>query len=280
MTETTEPQAENVEPAVVQEEPQQTPETPRKYKVKVDGLESEVDEAELINSYQKGRSADKKFQEAADLRKQLETFVENVKADPAQLLEQLGHNPKEWARNLLLAEIEAEEQEKDPNLKRIAGLEKKLSELEKGEASKKQLQLEEIAKAEESALVMKIDNEIGKTLEEMGFLAGTAPAELIADIAEQMLAEYKLSKTSIDSNEALARTKQSYSRRLAAISKNKPDAILDLIPSEYLDKIAEAYMKKRQPKSVPTIKSNTPAIVPTKDQELTKQLEDFFKRKS
>ena len=280
MTETTDPQSENVEPAVVQEESQQAPEAPRKYKVKVDGFESEVDETELINSYQKGRSADKKFQEAADLRKQLETFVENVKADPAQLLEQLGHNPKEWARNLLLAEIEAEEQEKDPNLKRIAGLEKKLTELEKGEASKKQLQLEEIAKAEESALVTKIDNEIGKTLEEMGFMAGTAPAELIADIAEQMLAEYKLSKTSIDSKEALARTKQSYSRRLAAISKNKPDAILDLIPSEYLDKIAEAYMKKRQPKSVPTIKSNTPAIVPTKDQELTKQLEDFFKRKS
>lgn len=279
MSETPAPQAENVETPVTQEEIQ-TPETPRKYKVKVDGFESEVEESELINSYQKGRSADKRFQEASDLRKQLETFVENAKADPYQLLEQLGHNPKDWARNLLLAEIEAEEQEKDPNLKRIAGLEKKLNDLEKGEQSKKQLQLEEIAKAEESALVAKIDNEIGKTLEEMGFMAGTAPAELIADIAEQMLAEYKLSKTSIDSKEALSRTKQSYSRRLAAISKNKPDAILDLIPSEYLDKIAEAYMKKRQPKSVPTIKSNTPAIVPTKEQETIKQLEDFFKRKS
>lgn len=279
MTDTPAPQAENVEPIAPQEEVQ-IPEAPRKYKVKVDGLESEVEESELINSYQKGRSADKRFQEASDLRKQLETFVENAKADPTQLLEQLGHNPKEWARDLLLAEIEAEEQGKDPNLKRIAGLEKKLNELEKGEESKKKLQLEAIAKAEETALVIKIDDEIGKTLEEMGFLAGTAPAELIADIAEQMLAEYKLSKTSIDSKEALSRTKQSYSRRLAAISKNKPDAILDLIPSEYLDKIAEAYMKKRQPKSVPTIKSNTPAIVPTKDQETIKQLEDFFKRKS
>lgn len=280
MAETTDPQSETVDTAVAHDEPQQTPETPRKYKVKVDGLESEVDETELINSYQKGRSADKRFQEASDLRKQLETFVENAKADPTQLLEQLGHNPKDWARNLLIAEIELEEQEKDPNLKRIAGLEKKLNELEKGEQSKKQLELAKIAEAEETALVAKIDNEIGKTLEEMGFLAGSAPAELIADIAEQMLAEYKLSKTSIDSKEALARTKQSYSRRLSAISKNKPEAILDLIPSEYLDKIAEAYMKKRQPKVVPALKSPTPAIVQTKDQALQKELEDFFKRKS
>lgn len=279
MTDTAAPQAENVETAPKQEV-KEIPETPRKYKVKVDGLESEVEEAELINSYQKGRSADKRFQEASDLRKQLELFVENAKADPTQLLEQLGHNPKDWARNLLLAEIEAEEQEKDPNLKRIAGLEKKLNELEKLESTKKQQMAEEAAKAEESQLVARIDTEIGKTLEEMGFVSGTAPAELIADIAEQMLAEYKLSKTSIDSKEALSRTKQSYSRRLAAISKSKPDAILELIPSEYLDKIAEAYMRKRQPKSVPTLKSNTPAIMPTKEQETIKQLEDFFKRKS
>lgn len=277
MTENLQPQAE-----VVAEEVQDAPKIPetKRYKVKVDGIESEVDENELVNSYQKGRSADKKFQEAADLRKQLEAFVDNVRANPNQLLEQLGHDPKEWAKQLLLKEIEQEEQESDPNLKRIANLEKKLTDLEGAEKAKKASEAELNAKAEESALVSRIDDEIGKTLEDMGFITGSAPAELIADIAEQMLAEYKFSKTSLNAKEALSRTKDSYSKRLTAISKVKPDAILELIPSEYLDKIAEAYISKRKSKEVPSLKSFVPAAPESKEKEIQKQLEDFFKRKS
>jgi len=259
--------------------PEPTPEV-RKYKVKVDGAEAEVDETELVASYQKGRSADKRFQEAAELKKQVLDFVENIKNNPTELLSQLGHDPKEWARQLLLAEIEAEEALKDPNAKRIAGLEKKLQELENMESKKAQELKAKQEEAEIAATVEKIDADISETLVSLGFKQGEAPAELLYDLADQMLAEYKLSKRSMSAKEALDRTKSSYSKRLTAISKASPDAILELIPQEYLDKIAESYAKKRQPKTVPSVRTSTPAIGQARESEVKKELEEFFRRKS
>ena len=47
-------------------------EVPRKIKIKVDGQEEELTEEEVIALAQKGKSADKRFQEAAELRRQAE----------------------------------------------------------------------------------------------------------------------------------------------------------------------------------------------------------------
>lgn len=260
-------------PAVEQE---QAPEIKR-YKVKVDGVESEVDESELVNSYQKGRSADKKFQEAADLRKQLEAFVENVRSNPNELLQQLGHNPKEWAKQLLLAEIENEANEADPNLKRVAELEKKLSALEKTEKEKRDAEAANQSKIEEAAIVERIDTEIAHAFKEMGVTKPTA--ELVADVAEQMLAQYKLDKQPLDSKKALSRAKDSFINRVKSHTNGAPEALLEMLPPEYLDKIAEAYLSKRKPKEVPSLKSYTPAVE-SKEKETNKSLNDFFKRKS
>jgi len=274
MSEETQPQAENVEPV----EKQETAPEPKRYKVKVDGVESEVNEDELVNSYQKGRSADKKFQEAADLRKQLEAFVDNVRENPNELLTQLGHNPKEWARKLLLAEIEDEANANDPNLRRVAELEKKLNALEDGDKKKKVAEAEAQAKYEEEAIVNKIDTEIAEAFREMGITKPTA--ELVADVAEQMLAQYKLDKKPLNSKEALARAKTSFSNRMKSHTNGAPEALLELLPPEYLDKIAEVYLAKRSPKHVPSLKSSTPATPESKEKDTKNSLNDFFKRKS
>lgn len=274
MSEELQPQAETAGTPV---EKQETAPESKKYKVKVDGVESEVDENELLTSYQKGRSADKKFQEAAELRKQLEAFVENVKANPNELLTQLGHNPKEWAKQLLLAEIEDEANAADPNLRRVAELEKKLTALEEGDKKKKLAEAEAQSRIEEEAIVNKIDSEIANAFKEMGITKPTA--ELVADVAEQMLAQYKLDKKPLDSKEALSRAKNSYSNRIKAITNGAPEALLEMLPQEYLDKIAEVYLSKRKPTSVPNLKSSTPATS-SGEKEVNKSLNDFFKRKS
>lgn len=280
MSETqTEPASVENEQLEVSEKPEISAPEPRKFKVKVDGIESEVHEEELVRSYQKSQSADKRFSEAAELRKQLETFVENVRANPSLLLQELGHDPKQWARQLVLQEIEEEEQAKDPNMRRIASLEKKLQEFETLESRKRSQEAEQLAQQQEMEILSKLDSGISSALEEMGFSSGNVPAELVCDVAEQMLAEYKLSKKQLEPREALSRAKQSYSKRISAITKSNPEAILEFIPPEYLDKIAEAYMKKRQPKSTPNVKSATPTIGSVKEKHLS-DLENFFKRKN
>lgn len=75
----------------------------RRYKVKIDGQESEVDEQELIRGYQIRKAADKKFAEAAMTRKQAEDFIAKLKT-PAQLknaLEDLGYDPRQLAEAYL-----------------------------------------------------------------------------------------------------------------------------------------------------------------------------------
>lgn len=58
----------------------------RKFKVKINGLEDEVDEEELIRSYQKERAAEKKFEEAAQMRKSFDGLKKRFEEDPISAL--------------------------------------------------------------------------------------------------------------------------------------------------------------------------------------------------
>lgn len=82
----------------------------RKYKVKVDGEEAEVDEDELISNYQLRKSSDKRFQEGIQARKQAEEFIKLLKTDPAKVFSHpaIGSDFKEIAEQFLLNEMQNE----------------------------------------------------------------------------------------------------------------------------------------------------------------------------
>lgn len=105
-------------------------EAARRLKVKVDGQELEVDESELVKGYSKYKSADKKFQEAAKMRKQAEEFISMMK-DPQKFFdaaEKLGHTPRELAEKYLAAQLE--EEMLDPREKELRDTKRKLQEYE------------------------------------------------------------------------------------------------------------------------------------------------------
>lgn len=78
----------------------------KKYKLTIDGNDEEVDEDVLIKRAQKAAAADKRFQEAAELRKQSEQLLSMLKNDPFSVLEQLGLDPAELSTRHLEREIE------------------------------------------------------------------------------------------------------------------------------------------------------------------------------
>lgn len=82
----------------------------RKYKVKVDDAEREVDEAELLRGYSHAQSANQRFQEASKIRKQAETFIERLKSDPKSILTnpKLGIDFRKIAEEYVLEQMEAE----------------------------------------------------------------------------------------------------------------------------------------------------------------------------
>lgn len=74
--------------------PQTSPEpAPKRYKVVVDGRETEVDHDELIKGYGHNKAANEKMRQAAELQKQVNQFLNELKENPRavdKLLKQVG----------------------------------------------------------------------------------------------------------------------------------------------------------------------------------------------
>lgn len=82
----------------------------RKYKLKVNGAEREYSEQEVLRRAQHFESAEQKYQEAAQTRKQVEAFVEALRTDPMKVLANpdLGINFRELAETYLAKEFQKE----------------------------------------------------------------------------------------------------------------------------------------------------------------------------
>lgn len=102
----------------------------KKYKVKVNDVEEEVSEEDLVAGYQTRKASDAKFQEAAGLRKQAEQFVHLLKTDPVKLLTHpaLGHDMRKLAEEYLGKQLQ--EELMDPKDKEIRDIKAKLAEHE------------------------------------------------------------------------------------------------------------------------------------------------------
>jgi hypothetical protein len=85
-------------------------EAERKWKLKINGAEREVSEAEAQRRLQLEFSADEKFKQASEMRKQVEQFMHTLKTDPKKVLlnPNLGINFRELAEEYLGSEIRKE----------------------------------------------------------------------------------------------------------------------------------------------------------------------------
>jgi hypothetical protein len=85
-------------------------EAERRLKLKINGQEKEYSESEVIRKAQLAESADARFKEAAEMRKQVEQFMHTLKTDPKKVLlnPNLGINFRELAEEYLGSEIRKE----------------------------------------------------------------------------------------------------------------------------------------------------------------------------
>lgn len=115
----------------------------RRLSLKINGKEQEFDlssdsDLERLREFaQKGEGADQKFQEAAQMRKQMESFVELMQQDPIRALQELGHDPDKIAEMHMQKRIE--EMQKSPEQ---LELEKLRAEIEKERKKAEQLENE------------------------------------------------------------------------------------------------------------------------------------------
>jgi len=109
---------------------------PKKY-FDIDG--ERVEEEEITRNYKKYRSADAKFREAADTRRQVEQFMEALQKDPEAVLNdpRLSIDRKKLAEKWLLDIIQKDMTPQDPRQAEIEAYQKKLREYEDKERQAK-----------------------------------------------------------------------------------------------------------------------------------------------
>lgn len=82
----------------------------RKFKVKLDGQEHDVDEDELIRGYQLRKVSDQRLQEGVKARKQSEALLEILRTDPKRVLSdpRIGVDIKKFAEDIIYQSLQEE----------------------------------------------------------------------------------------------------------------------------------------------------------------------------
>lgn len=267
-----------VEVAAPVEEVKAQPEIPQKIRVKIDGTEDEVDLETLKRDYQKFKSADRKFEEAAALRKEFGPIAEKIKAgDFGSLAKTIGEDKaREWAEKYLLDWLQYQEMPEAE--KKAMKLEQELQaerEARKAEHEERNKEAYEIATKE---AYQEIDQEISEALKAMG---KTPTPRMIARIAETMLASL------VDETKPRMAGKQAAEHTLSEFTKDfqeylgglPPEELRKMLPKKTLDafrkaEVDEVLSQSPQRNRPKLADDDTPA--PKKTKNMT--TDDWFKQ--
>lgn len=243
------------------------PDAPRKLKLKVDGVEEEHEEAEVIRRAQKASAADKRFAEASKAKKEAAEEVGRARAllemamkDPIAFLKdpRLKVDAKATATKFLQEQIQAEieaEQEKtlSPEAKELRALKRKLEE----EASTKTKAEHEAAEKARAERLESEKNALGNSIVECMKAATHLPQD--ADTAKLVVAEIRrnlIEGRPYDVADIVERLDRAEGARLAKrLVGYKPDKLHALLTDEWLkafrDHDVAALRTKRQAVDAP-----------------------------
>lgn len=220
-----------------------------KHKVKIDSQELEVPYEELVSNYQRRGSSEKRFQEAARLKKEVDEFIGSLKSGDLKRLKEVGipqDKIREFAEAELLEYIQYE-QLSDADKARIQA-ERERDELK----SEKQLREEQdkktyLAQIEQEA-VRELDSEIAESIKELKADMGIDPKKpiepwFVDHIARLMIAHLETDETAekmpakLATQRAWKGVEDTVKSYLGAIPSDKA---LAMLPRELRDAIRKA----------------------------------------
>lgn len=231
----------------------------RKFKVKVDDKELEVDEAELLKGYTHGKAAAKRFQEGSRAKAQAEQFINLMKEgqkDPAKLqdvLYKMGYTRqqiREISEKFLAAEIE--EDLMDPKDKELKTYKQKLAAYE----AEKNKQSEDAKQQEQDRLKAKYAKEYSEAFVEALKKSGLPQTKpMVAAMAGYIKRAAEIGYK-INAEEAAKLVREDEVNRLRAITGgSEAEVLANLLGEDTLQKI-RAYDTQRV--KDPNSQLNTP----------------------
>lgn len=213
----------------------------KKYKVKVEGKETEVTEEELLRGYSHATAANKKFQEAAMTRKQAEEFIGLLKTNPKKVLTdpRLGVDFRKLAEEYLIEEMERDQW--TPEQKELSEVKAKLAAAEEEKKAFEKTKQD----AEMAALTQKYTDEFTKdvmtTLKGSGLPQTENTVRRMAYYMHQaLLRGYELKAVDV-----LPLVKEDYNNDIKALfSELDGDTLMGMLGDGVVKKISDAQLSK------------------------------------
>lgn len=165
---------------------------PRKFKVKVDGQESEVDEETLVRDYQISKASYKKMEEARALKTQLEGFMESFETDPVGTLKKLSQQKgkdgkafRELVEQYLYSELTMEQM--DPRERQLLEQSNRIKQMEEAERTREESAKAEQLKAMQEHYAVEYDREISTALQGAGLPKTAGVVKRTAELMSKSL---------------------------------------------------------------------------------------------
>lgn len=225
----------------------------KKLKLKVDGQEIEEeldwnDEESLVREMQKAKAFDKKAQESAQLRKDMQGLLGALQENPAAVLEQLGMDVDDFAAKRLESKIE--ELSKSPEQLAQEQMQKELEELreeKKRLSSERETALQEQMRDQEAT---RIENSIVSALENHDGLLSTEDPSVIGDIGRAMLRAMSAGVKDVTPEQVIPLVEKQYAeklqKRLGSLSKRDIKLVEKLLGKDIFEEARKRRVSKKR----------------------------------
>jgi uncharacterized protein YeeX (DUF496 family) len=240
---------------------EQVNEAIRKFKLKLNGQEQEFDLGNeehlsvIQRMAQKGESADRKFNEAAMMRKQNEEFIRLLKTNPEAVLSNptIGLDVKEWAEKFLWQRLQ--EERMSPEQKKAAEMARELEEYRQREMLTKEKEERAIFEKQKAEYKGRLESDIIKTLEVSGL---PKSPRTVARIAHYMLEAKARGWSDVSPSDVVDTVWKEYI--------DEHNQFYGLLPTEKLKSILSPELRKKF-RELEMADVRTPGKVVTKDEQ-------------
>lgn len=220
----------------------------RKLKLKVDGreIEEEVDlgdDAYLTKELQKSKAFDKRMQEFAAYKRQVDELVNMLENDPEALLEKLGKNVDEIAEKRLTRKLE--QMQKSPELLAKEKMEQELDRIRKeADSLKKEKETAQLEAARQQQATL-IERDIKAALTKADTVLPKNNPMIMHRIGQAMFLAMQQGYSDVTAADVIPYVEKQYKSELQELFKVIPeDTIEALIGKEPLEKLRKARVAK------------------------------------
>ena len=218
----------------------------KKLKLKVDGqeIEEEVDlsdEDYLRKQLQLAKVAQRRMQETAQIRKEIEQFAALLKEDPDAALMELGIDPLDYAEKKLAREIE--QRKKSPEQLEKEQMQRELEKLRKQMESEQKAKEEAKIRAMEEQFQRRLDDEISSALDASKDLPKSP--YVVKRIADRMIFALQNGMEDVEVKDVIPQVRKQIKSELGEMFSAMPEEVLEgLLGKNNIDRLRKRRLVK------------------------------------